>query len=83
MYAMHIYIYIYQHMLMYKKKSCPYIFAPAPSLAVAGWDSCSWIEPTALLNRGLPSKNHHDHVLSGKRHHVALNGCFINFHALG
>jgi hypothetical protein len=47
------------------------------------WDSRAWIDPAALLQRGLPSEDHHDSILSMKRRRITLDGGFIDLHVPG
>jgi hypothetical protein len=61
----------------------PLHFRIPPALVAVRWASRAWIEPTVLLQRGVPSKDHHDCVHSRKGHCVNLDGGFINLHAPG
>jgi hypothetical protein len=76
----HIYIYIYLHMLMYKEKnySLTFLHPHIPGCCEMGF--CAWIDPTALLRRGVPSEAHHDCILSMKGCRVTLDGGFIDLH---
>jgi hypothetical protein len=78
---MYIYIYIYLHMLMYKEKnySLTFLHPHIPGCCEMGF--CAWIDPTALLRRGVPSEAHHDCILSMKGCRVTLAGGFVDLHA--
>jgi hypothetical protein len=80
MYVMHINILVFTYVNVQEKIMLLHYCVP-PSRATARCGSCAWVKPVVHLRRGVPSKNHHDRVLSRKRHCVALNGGSIDFNA--
>jgi hypothetical protein len=82
MYVTYINIYIYIHMLMYKKNLW-LTFSRPPPLAAASRGSRAWVKCAVLLQRGVLTEDPHGHGLSREGCRVALGGGLIDFHASG